>query len=416
MVKKITSSSSSSTSSKSKRKNHESDADYDDIGENMAPIRKLRASMKQVAPRSLQGIKGIREVRELNTDDVTEKLEDLIVDVILQILKSGSFELTVPNRATSNQRYLEDLDRNVLGDKVSKRLFLSTNHVRKTAITTRVMELVHEVLDKGIHITKRDLFYTDVKLFKDQSESDGVLDDVACMAGCTRTSLHIVASDKGLVVGNVQYTEAGDEIDCTRMGVGGKAIPPYVDQIQNIRSNAEFILLVEKEAAYMRLAEDRFYQDYPCIIITGKGQPDVATRLFLRKLKDQLNIPVLGLVDSDPYGLKILSVYCSGSKSMSYDSFNLTTKDIKWLGVRPSDLDKYNLPEQCRLPMTEADKKLGRDLLDEPFVKKNPKWVKELKLMLETGTKAEIQALSSFGFQYITQTYLPRKLKEADWI
>ena len=28
----------------------------------------------------------------------------------------------------------------------------------------------------------------------------------------------------------------------------------------------------------------------------------------------------------------------------------------------------------------------------------------------------EIQALSSFGFQYLSQVYLPRKLKEADWI
>ena len=53
-----------------------------------------------------------------------------------------------------------------------------------------------QVLSKSIHITKRDLFYTDVKLFKDQSESDAVLDDVACMLGCTRTSLHVVASDK----------------------------------------------------------------------------------------------------------------------------------------------------------------------------------------------------------------------------
>ena len=59
----------------------------------------------------------------------------------------------------------------------------------------------------------------------------------------------------------------------------------------------------------MRLAEDRFYNNYPCIIVTAKGQPDVATRLFLRKLKQTLKIPVLGLVDSDPYGLKILSVY-----------------------------------------------------------------------------------------------------------
>ena len=57
-------------------------------------------------------------------------------------------------------------------------------------------------------------------------------------------------------------------------------------------------------------------------------------------MKTDLRIPVLGLVDSDPYGLKILSVYMSGSKNMSYDSSNLTTPDIKWLGVRPSDLNR----------------------------------------------------------------------------
>ena len=40
-----------------------------------------------------------------------------------------------------------------------------------------------ELCGKGIHVTKRDLFYTDVKLFKQQTESDDVLDDVACMVG-----------------------------------------------------------------------------------------------------------------------------------------------------------------------------------------------------------------------------------------
>lgn len=45
---------------------------------------------------------------------------------------------------------------------------------------------------------------------------------------------------------------------CNRMGVGGKAIPPYIDRITNIESDAQFIILVEKEAAYLRLAEDRF--------------------------------------------------------------------------------------------------------------------------------------------------------------
>ena len=45
------------------------------------------------------------------------------------------------------------------------------------------------------------------------------------------------------MVGRVQFEEAGDAIDCTRMGVGGKAIPPYIDKIANIRSDAKFILV-----------------------------------------------------------------------------------------------------------------------------------------------------------------------------
>ena len=266
-------------------------------------------------------------------------------------------------RAASNQIYVPELDRIVLGDKRGTRSFLNvkvglcaqdvthfsvsnSNHQlpkqesRKAAITTRVLQLIHAVLLKRIHITKRDLFYTDVKLFVDQSESDGVLDDVATMIGCTRSNLHVVASDKGLVVGKISFYEDGDFIDCTKMGVGGKAIPPYIDKIENIQSDAEFILLVEKEAAYMRMAEDRFYQRYPCIVITAKGQPDVATRMFLSRITSELQIPVLAMVDSDPYGLKILSVYMQGSKNMSYDSASLTTPDIKWLGLRPSDLNR----------------------------------------------------------------------------
>jgi meiotic recombination protein SPO11 len=62
------------------------------------------------------------------------------------------------------------------------------------------------------------------------------------------------------------------------MGIGGKAIPPNIDKVEDMRSDAEFILLVEKDAAFMRLAEDRFYNRFPCVILTAKGQPDVATR------------------------------------------------------------------------------------------------------------------------------------------
>ncbi|GAY50338.1 hypothetical protein CUMW_125790 [Citrus unshiu] len=307
-------------------------------------------------------------------------------------------------------------DRIVLKDKTTLRPFASLSTVRKSTITVKILSLIHQLCLRNIHVTKRDLFYTDVKLFQDQTQSDAVLDDVACILGCTRSSLNVIAAEKGVVVGRLIFSDNGDMIDCTKMGMGGKAIPPNIDRVGDMKSDAMFILLVEKDAAYIRLAEDRFYNRFPCIIVTAKGQPDVATRLFLRKMKMELKLPVLALVDSDPYGLKILSVYGCGSKNMSYDSANLTTPDIKWLGIRPSDLDKYKIPEQCRLPMTEQDIKTGKDLLEEDFVKKNPGWVEELNLMVKTKQKAEIQALSSFGFQYLSEVYLPLKLQQKDWL
>ncbi|WIA37599.1 hypothetical protein OEZ86_014501 [Tetradesmus obliquus] len=358
----------------------------------------------------------VREVVDKDADAVLDEIEATMLDVAQSILAGNGYSFDIPSRAKGNQLYVPELDRIVLKDTVSKRPFASSQACRKTAITTRILGLVHELCNKQINVTKRDLFYTDVKLFEDQRESDAVLDDLSCMLGCTRSSLHVVASEKGVVVGRLTFTEDGDHIDCRRMGVGGKAIPPNISKVSNIASDALFILLVEKDAAFMRLAEDRFYNDYPSIIITAKGQPDVATRLFLRKLKLSLKIPVLALVDSDPYGLKILSVYMKGSMNMSYDSSNLTTPDIKWLGVRPSDLDRFNIPAQCRLAMTDEDLKTGRKLLEEDFIKANPAWVAELELMLKRKEKAEIQALSSFGFQYLSQVYLPLKLQEGDWI
>ena len=59
---------------------------------------------------------------------------------------------------------------------------------------------------------------------------------------------------------------------------------------------------------------------------------------------------------------------------------------------------------------------INKQQLEEDWVRSNPEWVAELQLMLRTRTKAEIQALSSFGFQYLSQVYLPLKLQEGDWI
>lgn len=94
------------------------------------------------------------------------------------VLEKNHYTFTVPSRASTNQHYIKSLDRIALGSASGTRTFASVSEVRKTTITARCMELIYNVLGKGIHITKRDLFYTDVKLFVKQADSDGVLDDI----------------------------------------------------------------------------------------------------------------------------------------------------------------------------------------------------------------------------------------------
>ena len=47
----------------------------------------------------------------------------------------------------------------------------------------------------------------------------------------------------------------------------------------------------------------------------------------------------MALVDGDPYGLDILSVYKYGSLSLQHESGKLATKRIKWLGMWASELE-----------------------------------------------------------------------------
>jgi len=280
----------------------------------------------------------------------------------------------------------------------------------------KVLEKVNELLVKDLHATKREIFYSAVQLFGDQKNSDKSIEDVATMLYTTRNATHIVASAKGSCIGRLRIRDKNDIIDLEGLGSGGWTISPMLDNIEILESDAEFILVLEKDAAMIRLSEARFWRKYPCIILTAKGAADIATRMFLRRLSKDLNLPVFTLVDSDPYGHYIHSVYLRGSKRLSYESPFLATPNIKLLGVLTRDLDKYKIPNDCRIPMNNTDIKRTTELLNEDFVKKNKEWEKDLKLALRLKIKAEIQALSTFGFEFLTDQYLPEKLTTGDWI
>jgi len=356
------------------------------------------------------------EVVNLSADDTLDRLVENAIEILNETMVTGRPAFEIPSRSGDNIVWDEIRDLLLLGMRTISRPYHSLASVVDATRTARVMEIVFNLLKSKLHATKREVFYSDVNLFRDQKYSDKIIEDVSSMLKTTRDSVHIVASARGSAMGRVTIRDGGDLIDLTKMGTGGWAVTPFLDQLEIVESDAEFILLSEKDAAVMRLAESKYWNRQPCIVLTGKGSGDIATRAFLKMLVKELEIPAFALVDSDPYGHYIYSVFLRGSKRLSYESPFIATPELKLLGVLSRDLDEYNIPKSVRIPMQPTDIKRVRDMLKEPFVQQNKEWVKDLRLMLQLKEKAEIQAFASHSFEYLTDEYLPRKLETGDWI
>lgn len=356
------------------------------------------------------------EVVSLTSDDTTERLVEVALEVLNETMTTGRPAFEIPSRSSDNIVWDEFRDLLLLGMRTVSRPYHSLASVVDATRTARVMEIIFQLLRSSLHATKREVFYSDVNLFRDQKYSDKIIEDVASMLSTTRDSVHVVASARGSAMGRVTIRDGGDVIDLTKMGTGGWAVTPFLDQLEIVESDAEFILVSEKDAAVMRLAEAKYWNRQPCIVLTGKGSGDIATRAFLKMLVKELEIPAFALVDSDPYGHYIYSVFLRGSKRLSYESPFIATPELKLLGVLSRDLDAFNIPKSVRIPMEPADIKRVREMLKEPFVQKNKEWVEDLRLMLNMREKAEIQAFASHSFEFLTDEYIPHKLETGDWI
>ncbi len=381
-----------------------------------ADAREAALRSGELPEEEIEPLKETVKVVGLTSDETKASLIEVAQEVLNEAMTTGRPAFEIPSRSGDNIVWDEIRDLLLLGMRTISRPYHSLASVVDATRTARVMEIVYDLLKSNLHATKREVFYSDVNLFREQQRSDKIIEDVASMLHTTRDSVHIVASARGSAMGRVVIRDSGDTIDLTKMGTGGWAITPFLDQVEILESDAEFIIMSEKDAAVMRLAEAKYWNRQPCIVLTGKGSGDIATRAFLRTLVKELEIPAFALVDSDPYGHYIYSVFLRGSKRLSYESPFIATPELKLLGVLSRDLDEYNIPKSVRIPMEPADIKRIKDMLKEPFVKANRDWVKDLQLMLKLKEKAEIQAFASHSFEYLTDDYLPRKLETGDWI
>ncbi len=96
--------------------------------------------------------------------------------------------------------------------------------------------------------------------------------------------------------------------------------------------SVEFIIIVEKDTVFDDLCISKLWTLLPCILITGKGVPDYATRLMVAQLSQNTKATVTCLCDWDPSGLGIFLCYYIGSYSMAYESNNLAA-NVRWMGL-----------------------------------------------------------------------------------
>lgn len=219
------------------------------------------------------------------------------------------------------------------------------------------------------------------------------------------------------MVGNVTITDSGDTIDCRKMGSGGWSIPSIVEEdiVQFKKCEAKFILLVEKDAVWRRLNEDKFWKTENCILIHGQGQPPRGVRRLLYRMVNELKLPLYVFVDNDPWGYYIYSVVKQGSINLAYESERMAVPQARFLGLSSFDAEYYGLPQNVMIRLDEGDIRRAKELIAYPWFESKP-WQKEIKNMLRLGMKLELEALSAKGISFVTKTYLPEKIRKKQYL
>ncbi|KAG8201900.1 hypothetical protein JTE90_027378 [Oedothorax gibbosus] len=347
-----------------------------------------------------------------------KKIENIIMEFNSKKETNDFATIQVPNRKTwKNTSFEIDRGMKMIQDPALTNVGKQGKDSLKIVRFLKVLLRIHKLITTNTFRTKREIYYEDVPLFKNQTILDHILDDIACLLKTPKVKLHVLTTSKGCIAGNLKYKEAdGTYVDCQESSQG-VLLSNDVGSIKYIQSDARFILIVEKSAVFQMLLDCNITRLlHPCIMITGKGFPDVNTREMLRKLFDTLHIPVLGLVDADPYGIEILSIYKFGSMAMSFDVENLAVPHLRWLGVLPSDIENQKFPKTATIPMSSNDVKKANHLLKRPYIQTNVEWKHQVQILLEKSEKAEIEGLAKISDNYLPEVYLPNKIRYGGWI
>ncbi|PAV18857.1 topoisomerase acting in meiosis [Pyrrhoderma noxium] len=357
------------------------------------------------------------KIEESRTDEAISRLENLTLSFLSQLTSSLSRTTQSSNTSGIDDKriVLELASRRVSphsdSNSARSRLLQFPRNskgpsARTPAQLLRVVCMSHEALVNQIPMTKRDLYYRDISLFKKQGVVDVFIDDLAATFSLSRSDLNIRASLKGLYCGSALKIRLLDGTTLVGHETESSLIPCSQDIAEySLSEDIYWVLIVEKDAVFQTLRSACLTRHplLPGPGLLGKGYPDLATRQLVKTLSDNLpeNIPILALVDADAYGIDIVSVYKYGSITMRHESESLAAERVEWIGVSASEVLSLGVDKDELLPISIHDQRKAFSLLRS---KANlpQSWRRELMHLLHNRRKAETEVLSSLTDASIT--------------
>ncbi|MBU1204962.1 MAG: DNA topoisomerase VI, partial [Nanoarchaeota archaeon] len=244
-------------------------------------------------------------------NNVSSKIKEIASGIYKKILSKKQPDLNIPLRSLSNVEYNDEEGYFKLLGKIKTRT-LTASTIKTFAQTLRMMILSKKLVDSDDIATKRETYYVSKNWgdarFKEQPESDAVMDDIEAMMMVNREALGFIPEEKGgavagklIVIDQDPDTKKEIKIDCTKMGSGAYAIPNSVENL-GFETNADFILAIETAGMHQRLVKHKYWKKANCILISMGGVPTRACRRFIRRLSDEHKLPVYVFTDCDFYG------------------------------------------------------------------------------------------------------------------
>jgi DNA topoisomerase-6 subunit A len=347
--------------------------------------------------------------------EVIAGLKALGTDIYNQLDKGVFPTINMPSRSTENITYDPSIRQFVLGEKVVSRSARNIRHVKPFTQLAWAAMFSNELTTKKKTSTLRDVYYSAQAYemtFTDQQESNNIITDLETITGFSREDFNIFPEERSAIFGDltIEYTVPGYEGKALNLTShpDGVLIGPALTSAEFVSTNADKVIAIEKGALFTRFIEENVHNKHKSLLISCGGQAPRQSRAFIRRLHDELNLPVYIFTDGDPWGMHIAQVIISGSANAAHLR-ELNTPDAIWSGVWATDIVDYKLPSD---PLDEVDIKRLYELQKDPRYQNDPLWQREIKMFLKIKRKAEQEAFSRYGLTYIVDEYLPRKLKE----